>query len=154
MAQRLKIEAVQPEALKTLLSLEGYLTKTSLTPQQKELIKIRASQINGCAYCVNMHIRDARNNGESQQRIDLICVWREAKNLFSEEEQLLFEITEEITFIHKHGLSDALYDKAIQIFGEEKTAQIIMTATIINAWNRVAISLHTPPDYKPTSVVN
>jgi AhpD family alkylhydroperoxidase len=146
MKPRLKIETVQPAAIQALLQLEQYLASSSLPRKHKELIKIRASLINGCAYCVNMHTRDARKNGETEQRINLIGVWREARNIFTEEEQLLFAITEEITMIYQHGLSDALYEQSVAAFGEEGTAQIIMAVITINAWNRLAISLQTLPD--------
>lgn len=144
MQSRFNIETVQPAAYKALLHLENYLATTSLTPQQKHLIKIRASQINGCAYCVNMHTREARKDGETEQRLHLVSVWREAHNIFTEEERLLFSITEEITLIHQHGLSDALYAQSITTFGEEKTAQIVMAVIIINGWNRLSVSLRTP----------
>jgi AhpD family alkylhydroperoxidase len=116
-----------------------------IDPRQKELIKIRASQINGCAYCVHSHSRDARKLGETEERLYLISVWREAKNAFNEEEQLILAITDEITLIHQHGLSDELYNKAIALFGEEKTAQIIMAVININAWNRIGVSLKMEP---------
>ena len=110
------------------------------------MIKIRASQINGCAFCVNMHTRDARKLGETEQRIYLMNVWREAPNVFNEEDQLLLAMTEEITLIHQHGLSDGLYEKAIKLFGEEKTAQIIMAVITINCWNRISVSLNMHPE--------
>jgi len=144
MKSRLKIELVQPEATRGLLRLEQFLAQSAIPVLQKELIKIRASQINGCGYCVNMHTRDARKHGETEQRMALICVWREAGDIFTEEEQLLLAITEEITLIHRGGLSDTLYDRAVASFGEEKTAQIIMAIITINAWNRLAVSLHKP----------
>lgn len=146
MQTRLKIETVQPEATKGLLRIEQYLAQSAIPKRQRELIKIRASQINGCAYCVNMHTRDARKYGETEQRINLVCVWREAGNIFTAEEQLLLAITEEITLIHRQGLSDALYEQAIAVLGEEKTAQLIMAIITINAWNRLAVSLHTPAE--------
>lgn len=146
MSSRLNITTVQPAAYKALLHLENYLSTTTLTPQQKHLIKLRASQINGCAYCVNMHTREARKDGETEQRLNLVCVWREAQGIFTEEEQLLLAITEEITLIHQHGLSDALYAQSIEMFGEEKTAQIVMAVIIINGWNRLSVSLRTPLD--------
>src|SRR5690606_18808320 len=126
MQPRLNIESVQPAAFKALLHLEGYLATTQLSKSERALIKIRASQINGCAYCVNMHTQEARTAGVTEQRLSLICVWREAGAIFSEEERLLLAATEEITLIHRQGLSDALYEKAIRLFGEEKTAQIVM----------------------------
>src|ERR1700712_2864383 len=124
MSSRFKMATIQPEAYKALSALDRYISTSGIDKVQCEMIKIRASQINGCAYCVNQHSRDARKLGETEQRIYLISVWREAPNVFNEEEQLLLGITEEITLIHQHGLSDALYEKAIHLFGEVKTAQI------------------------------
>jgi AhpD family alkylhydroperoxidase len=146
METRFKMALVQPGAYKAMGGLEAYLATAAIAPLHKELIKLRASQINGCAYCLNMHSRDARKLGETEQRIYVLSAWREARNLFSEEEQLLLEMTEEITLIHQHGLSDALYEKAIKLFGEEKTAQIIMSVITINGWNRIAIALHMEPE--------
>ena len=143
MANRINMAEVQPDAMKAIMHLEQYMANTSIPKLYKELIKIRASQINGCAYCVNMHTADARKYGETEQRINLICVWREAHGFFTEEEQLILAITEEVTLLHQHGLSDALYEKSIALFGEVVTAQIIMAIITINAWNRVAVSLHT-----------
>jgi len=146
MESRFKMGEVQPDAYKALLELNKYVARTGIDKLQREMIKIRASQINGCAYCVNSHTRDARKLGETEQRIYLMSVWREAPNVFNEEEQLLLEMTEEITLIHQHGLSDKLYNKAISLFGEEKTAQIIMAIITINAWNRIGVSLSMHPD--------
>lgn len=137
---------VQPAAYKAMDALDTYIGSTGIDQRIQELIRIRASQINGCAYCVAYHSADARKAGETEQRLYLISVWREAPNIFTEEEQLILEITEEITLIHKHGLSDVLYDKAIATFGEEKTAQIIMIAITINAWNRIGVGLNMHPE--------
>jgi AhpD family alkylhydroperoxidase len=146
MKTRLKMGKVQPAAYKAMDALDNYVSNTEVDKIQQELIRIRASQINGCAYCVNSHSGDARKLGEKEQRLYLISVWREAKNVFNEEEQLLLEMTEEITLIHRHGLSDELYDKAIALFGEEKTAQIIMIIITINAWNRIGVGLNMQPE--------
>jgi len=137
---------VQPAAYKAMDALDNYVSNSGIDKIHQELIRIRASQINGCAYCVNYHTRDARKLGETEQRLYLISVWREAKNVFTEEEQLLFAMTEEITLIHQHGLSDELYNKAIEIFGEEKTAQVIMAIITINAWNRIGVGLNMQPE--------
>lgn len=145
MSARFKMGDVQPEAYKVLFELNKYVLKSGIDKLQREMIKIRASQINGCAYCVNIHTRDARKLGETEQRIYLMSVWRESPNVFSEEDQCLLAMTEEITLIHQHGLSDELYNKAISLFGEEKTAQIIMAIITINAWNRIGVSLNMHP---------
>ena len=146
MSTRFKMAQVQPDAYKAMSALSKYIAESSVDRLLQELIRIRASQINGCAYCVNHHARDARKLGETEQRIYLISVWREAPNVFTEEEQLVLAITEEITLIHQHGLSDDLYDKAVKLLGEEKTAQIIMVIITINAWNRIGVGLNMQPD--------
>ena len=146
MISRFKMGKVQPDAYKAMSALDKYVGESAISKLQREMIKIRASQINGCAYCVNNHTRSARALGETEQRIYLMSVWRESGNIFSEEEKLLLEMTEEITLIHKAGLSDRLYGKAIELFGEEKTAQIIMAIITINAWNRIGVSLNMAPE--------
>lgn len=146
MSTRFVMADVQPAAYKAMYALEKYLSASSIPPIQRELIKIRASQINGCAYCVNMHTKDARKLGETEQRIYLVSVWREAPNVFSEEEQVLLAMTEEVTLIHRQGLSDTLYEKAIGLLGEEKTAQVLMAIITINAWNRIGVGLKMHPE--------
>ncbi len=139
MEQRLKIQEAIPTAWETLYGLEKYLHTLSLNPIYKHLIRIRASQINNCGFCINMHTKEALKDGETQQRIFLISAWKES-NLFSEEEKAVLAITEEITNISGHGLSDASYQKGEELFGKDTLAQIIMTAIAINSWNRIAIS--------------
>ncbi|HEX2630907.1 MAG TPA: carboxymuconolactone decarboxylase family protein [Chitinophagaceae bacterium] len=146
MSERFKMVIVQPGAYKAINALEQYLKTSALTPLQREMIRIRASQVNGCAYCVNIHTRDARKLGETEQRIYLMSVWREAPNVFTEEEQLLLAMTEQVTLIHQQGLSDELYEKAVTLWGEEKTAQIVMAIITINAWNRIGVGLKMHPE--------
>lgn len=146
MKARFLMGKTEPAAYKAMDALDNYIGKTSIPMLQQELIRIRASQLNGCAYCVNQHTSDARKQGETDQRMHLISVWREAGSAFSEEERLLLAITEEITLIHQHGLSEELYAKSMEVFGKEKTAQIIMTIIGINAWNRIGVSLKMEPD--------
>lgn len=138
METRVNILQTQPEAYKAMMGLERYIASTSLTPTHKELIKIRASQINGCAYCINMHTRDARKLGETEQRIYLLNAWRET-TLYTPEEEAILAMTEEITLI-QHHLSQATYDNAKKLFDETYIAQIIMMIATINAWNRIAIA--------------
>ena len=146
MANRFKMAEVQPGAYKALYPLEQYIKASAIPPLHQELIKIRASQINGCAYCVNMHTKDARKLGETEQRIYLTSVWREAPNVFSEEEQLLLLITEQITLIHQQGLGQDTYEKAVALWGEERTTQVIMAVIAINAWNRIGVGLNMHPE--------
>lgn len=143
MSTRIKIPKVLPEAYKAMIAFDHYMDKTQLTPIQRELIKIRASQINGCAYCLDMHSRDARKLGETEQRLYTLSAWRETA-FFTEEEQAILALTEEVTLIHKQ-VSDATYGKAVSVLGEVRTADVIMAAIIINAWNRIGVSTHLQP---------
>jgi AhpD family alkylhydroperoxidase len=143
MEQRVKIAEVFPEALKGMMALVTALSKTNLTPIQKELIKIRASQINSCAYCLDMHTRDALKYGETQQRLFVLGAWRET-DLFTEEEKALLALTEEVTLISDKGVTDETYTRAAKFFSAETIAQIIMATVLINAWNRIAVSTHMP----------
>lgn len=144
MSARINMATADAAAYKAMMGLEGYLQTISLNQIQKELIKIRASQINGCAFCLDMHTKDAVKYGETPQRIYLLNAWRETKELFTDEEQVLLEMTEEITLISRKGLTEETYGKARQIFDEHQIAQIIMAIITINAWNRIAISTHMP----------
>lgn len=139
MEPRFNMQDVQAQAIKAMYGLEGYLQNTQLTKTHKELIKIRASQINGCAFCIDMHTRDARKYGETEQRIYLLNAWRET-DLFTDEEKVILAMTEEMTLIHQHGLTDNTYAEAEKHFDREYIAQIIMAIVTINSWNRIAIS--------------
>ena len=139
MKSRVDILEIEPNSYKAMFALEKYLATTELTQSHKELIKIRASQMNGCAFCLDMHTKEALKNGETNQRIFLLNAWRET-DLFTSEEKVLLAITEEITLIHSQGLTDETYEKAEQAFDENYIAQIIMAAVVINAWNRISIS--------------
>lgn len=142
MQKRLNFKELAPKALQAMIGLEMSQTKSSLSQSTKELIKIRASQINGCAYCINMHTQDAIKNGETSQRIFLMSAWKETEGIFTEEEKVVLLITEEITLIHQHGLSDETYTKALQFFSEAKIADILTAVISINLWNRVVLSTH------------
>ncbi|RIH64310.1 carboxymuconolactone decarboxylase family protein [Mariniphaga sediminis] len=139
MKARIRIKELESAAYEGLYKLENYLQTSALLGEHFELIKIRASQINGCAFCINMHTEDARKNGESEQRIYMLNAWRETK-LFTEEEKTILALTEEVTLISNGGLSDETYQKAETLFGPNYLALLIMAVVAINAWNRVAIS--------------
>ena len=143
MQQRINIQKLQPEAYKALASLEKYLSSTSLTVIHKNLIKIRASQINGCAYCINLHTREAQKANETDQRIFLLDAWKEV-TLYSEEEKALLALTESVTRITGH-VSDEVYGEAARFFDEIYLAQIIMAIVAINSWNRIAITTRLQP---------
>ncbi len=143
MSARFNIQKVLPAAYQAMFSFSGYISTTQLSKTQIGLIEIRASQINGCAFCINMHTKDALKNGETNQRIFLLNAWKET-DLFTPEEKALLAITEEVTLISQQGLSEVTYAKAKEFFSEEIIAQIIMVVVIINGWNRICVSTHTP----------
>lgn len=143
MENRIKVQEVQPALWKAMYQLSNALADIQLSKIQRALIMIRASQINGCAFCMDMHTKEALQQGETQQRIFVLSAWRET-SLFSEEEQVLLAMTEEITLIGQQGLTDATYAKAAAVFSGEVIAQIILSIVVINGWNRIAVSTHMP----------
>jgi len=143
MASRIKIDKVEPAGYKAILALEKFIESTPLTRVHKELIKIRASQINGCAFCIDMHTKDARKNGETEQRIYALNAWRDTP-FFSEEERAILALTEEVTLINNH-VSDATYEQAAKVMDETYLAQVILAIITINAWNRIGISTQLMP---------
>ena len=144
MEKRIDIQTIEPQAYKAMYALEGYLQTSQLTKTHKELIKIRASQINGCAFCLAMHTKDALKAGETAERIFLLNAWKETR-LFTDEEKVILALTEEITLIQKNGVTDSTYQRARAIFEETYLAQLIMAIVAINAWNRIAISTQLEP---------
>ena len=145
MKKRIDLSQIAASAYKRLGALDSQIQRSGIDKITMELIKIRASQINGCAYCLDLHTRDAIALGETPQRIFLLSAWRET-SLFTAEEQIVLAMTEEITLIHIEGLSDETYAKATAVFTEEYIGSLIMAIITINAWNRVAISTHKPLD--------
>lgn len=144
METRFNLKEIAPEAYRAMLMLEGYLDHISIPKPLLELIKIRASYINSCAFCIDMHTKEALESGEKVQRIFLITSWKEAGDVFTEKEKIAFLMTEEMTLIHEKGLSDETYIKARQFFNEKEVAEILMAVITINAWNRIAISTNLP----------
>jgi len=148
MEKRINIKTLEPGAYKAMSGLESYIRHSKLPAKLRELIKIRASQINGCAYCIDMHTQEALKLGEDQRRIFALSAWRESP-LFTEEERAVLQLTEEVTLISKHALSDETYDKVLKFYGENELAQIIMQVIIINSWNRFTVS--TNQIFEPAS---
>jgi len=144
MSKRINISQVEPAGYKAMLGLEGYLHTTQVGKTLRHLIKIKASMINGCAYCVNMHTREARKDGETEQRIYLLSAWRET-SLYTEEERAVLALTEEVTLI-QNQVSNETYQNAERLFGPNLLAQLIMVIVTINAWNRIAIATELPLD--------
>ena len=144
MSQRLNFFQTEPEAYKAMLAFEKYLETTDIDPLHKELIKIRTSQINGCAFCLDKHTKDARKLGETEQRLYTLSAWRETP-FFSHEERAILALTEEVTLISETRLSDETYNKVIAVLGEKKCAQVLMAIIAMNAWNRIGVSTRLMP---------
>jgi AhpD family alkylhydroperoxidase len=142
MEQRVNIELALPKSWKALYDLALSLNDVSISPIQKHLIKVRVSQINSCAYCINMHTKEALKIGETQQRLFLLSAWRET-TLFTDEEKTILKLVEEVTLIHLNGVSDETYKAAEKYFSAQTIAEIIMSAVMMNSWNRIAVSSHT-----------
>lgn len=139
--KRINISETEPQAYKGMLVLEQYVRNSQIVPRLRELIKIRASQINGCAYCIDMHTQEALKIGETQRRIFALPAWKESP-LFTEEERAVLQLTEEVTLIAGNGVSNETYSKVLGFYGENVLAQIIMQIIVINSWNRIAVSTH------------
>ena len=143
MEKRIQIDVAEPLAFKAMFGLEKYIQQSQLDIIHYELIKIRASQLNGCAFCINMHTKDALKMGVDPQRLFLLDAWWDTE-LYSEEEQIILKMTEEITLVHQEGLSQETYNRAVQLFDEHYFAQIVMAIVTINAWNRISVSTNKP----------
>ena len=139
MHKRFSMNEIEPEAFQAMMALENYTTSIEVNPKLKELIKIRASQINKCAYCLDMHTEDAIKLGESERRIFLLSAWKES-HLFTVEEKSALQLTEEVTLLSANGVTQNTYNNVISHHGEKITAQLIMLIVVINAWNRICVS--------------
>lgn len=137
MKERIKIHKLEPNAYKAIIGIEQYLHKSGLDKNLIELIKIRASQINGCVYCLDMHTKDALTNGEEPKKLMAVAAWWESPH-FTERERAALLMTNEITLISEKGLSDNAYKMAKENFSDNEIAQIIIAIGAINIWNRIA----------------
>ena len=145
MKERINIREIDPEGYNPLVELEKHIAKTGLDRKLYHLIKTRASQINGCHYCINMHTRDAMKDGETAQRLFLLDAWRETE-LYSEKERAVLALTEEMTLIADHHVSDKVYNEAAKQLSEKEIAAVIWAIIAINSWNRLAIATVQPLD--------
>lgn len=136
---RVRYAHVARAGYQSMLQMEEYTKTTAISPTLRELIKIRASQINGCAYCLDMHIHDARAAGEGQQRIDCLSVWRDCP-FYTEEERAALELTEAVTLITRNGVSDELYERVRAHFDEKQYVDLVLLINQINSWNRISIA--------------
>ncbi|QBO57016.1 carboxymuconolactone decarboxylase family protein [Chryseobacterium salivictor] len=145
METRINISKVDPKAYAAMIGLEKYLAQSGLDKMLYELIKTRASQINGCAFCINMHTRDAMKLGETSQRLFLLDAWRET-DLFTEKERAVLALTEAMTLITEGHVPDPVYKNAEEHLTPKELAAVIMAVVAINGWNRIAITTRTPLD--------
>jgi len=144
MHQRLGLTKVNPAAYKAVSALQVYVDNSGLDRRLLELIKIRASQINGCAYCIVMHTRDARKLGETDERMHLLNAWREAP-VYSERERAVLAFTEAVTLISEDHVSDEVYDELHRHFSDEEIVNLTAAVAAINTWNRIAITFQATP---------
>ena len=140
---RIAIYKVSPELYDAMMTLSTAAAK-DVEPTIGELIKIRASQINHCAFCLDMHTADARKHGETEQRLALVAAWQEAGDVFTERERAALELTEAITELHHGHVPDDAYGRAAEVFSERELGQVIAMAVTINAWNRINVATRLP----------
>ena len=150
MQARLEAQKVSPAAYQAMLGLEMFVRKQSkLEPALLQLVKMRASQINGCAYCLDMHSKDARAEGETEQRLYALSAWEETP-FFTDRERAALALTEAITLIREDHVSDALYENAKNSFSEEELVNLTLAIITINGWNRLAITFQfVPGEHQP-----
>jgi len=149
MNPRLDYSKTAPNAIKGLLELEKYVANSGLERPLYELVKIRASQINGCAFCLDMHTKDARKAGETEQRIYALNAWRETP-FYTNRERAALDWTEALTLISENEIPDSLYQATQGYFTENEMITLTMAIIAINGWNRLAISFRTVPgSYEP-----
>lgn len=147
MKPRLIIGKAEPRLYSMMLEFNKKLKEFDIDQGLQELIRVRASQLNGCGYCINIHTKDALKNGETAQRLFGLGAWWET-DFFTEQEMAVLKLTEEITLISVHGVSEAVYTKALEFLGEKKLAQVIFIIININSWNRIGVSteMHAKKD--------
>jgi AhpD family alkylhydroperoxidase len=141
---RLAIYKTTPELYDAMMALSNAAAK-DIDVELGELIKIRASQINHCAFCLDMHTRDARKHGVSEQKLDVLAAWEEAGDLFTERERAALALTEAVTNLGDGHVSDEVYSQAAAVFSERELGQVIAMAVTINAWNRINVTIRLAP---------
>jgi AhpD family alkylhydroperoxidase len=139
---RIDFSAMPQGAYKAMLGLESYVRQSGLEPSLLELVKTRASQINGCAFCIDMHTKDARAAGESEQRLYGLSAWREAP-FYSDRERAALDWTEAVTLVADGHVPDAVYESVRRHFSEQELANLTVAVIAINGWNRLAIAFRT-----------
>jgi AhpD family alkylhydroperoxidase len=149
MQPRLEIHKAAPQAYRAMASLESYVRNSGLETALLELVRLRASQINGCAYCIDMHTKDARAAGESEQRLYALTAWSETP-FFSDRERAALAWTEALTLISETHAPDQVYEEVRAHFSDEEVVNLSMAIVAINGWNRIALGFRTVPGtYEP-----
>ncbi|MEU2070594.1 carboxymuconolactone decarboxylase family protein [Streptomyces anulatus] len=136
---RLDFAKTAPKVFRAVIGLDA-AARAGLDPTLVELVQIRASHLNRCAYCLHMHTTDARKAGESEDRLHMVAVWQEAEHFFTEREQAALALTDAVTRIGDAGVPDEVYDRAAAHFDEEELAHLLALILTINTWNRIALS--------------
>ncbi|MFD5103375.1 carboxymuconolactone decarboxylase family protein [Streptomyces albidochromogenes] len=136
---RLNFTKAAPKAFRAVIGLDA-AAREGLDPTLVELVQIRASHVNHCAYCLHMHTSDARKAGESEERMHMVAVWREARHFFTEKEQAALALTDAVTLIAGAGLPDDVYARASAHFDDRELAQLLALIFTINTWNRIALA--------------
>jgi AhpD family alkylhydroperoxidase len=144
-SSRLSAKRAVPELYKAMLDLDAAVADSGLDPQLQELVKLRASQINGCAYCLDMHAADAIKAGDKHERLHVLAGWREAPTWFDNRERAALAFAEAVTQIGPQGVSDEIYDAAAEQFSEAELGALLFVVMTVNAWNRMAITSHMSP---------
>jgi len=144
MDERINYGKVAPEGIRALSGLEAYVRSSGFEPGLLDLVKTRASQLNGCAYCIDMHTKDARANGETEQRLYGLSAWRETP-FCTDRERAALAWTEAVTLVSDGPVPDALYQEARRHFSEKELVDLTLALIAINAWNRLSISFRTVP---------
>lgn len=144
MTQRFDFSQSDPKAYQAMLGLETYLHRCDLKPQLLHLVKTRASQINGCAFCIDMHTKEARADGESEQRLYALSAWVETP-FFTPAERAALALTEAVTCIAEQAVPDTVYAEVCQHFSEAEVTQLLMAIVTINSWNRLEIASQVLP---------
>ena len=139
---RINLSKLSPDVYKAMLALDE-AAAVGLDKSLAELVRIRASQLNGCSYCINMHTKDARDGGETEQRLYLLSVWRESPGIFTEKEQAALALTEAVTQLSTH-VPDDVYEQAAGQFPDAELSQLISLIIMINAWNRLGVTTRLP----------
>ena len=144
MTARFDLGTIDPEAMQAMMGLENYVRSSRIDKTIIELVKVRASQLNRCAFCIDMHTKDARRAGETEQRLYALNVWEETP-FFTPQERAVLALTEAVTQLGHNGVPEMVYEEVSQYFTPKQIAQLLMAIVTINSWNRISITTRMLP---------